>query len=114
MVQPRRFAITAQTQGESQVLLLAGELDLSTVPELSERVNSELAGGLSALTLDLRALTFMDSMDSTGLRLLIELDQRADREEWTLTLIPSEHESTTTILRLTGADTALPFEDPSA
>jgi anti-sigma B factor antagonist len=111
MVQPRRFAITAQTQGESQVLLLAGELDLSTVPELSERVNSELAGGLSALTLDLRALTFMDS---TGLRLLIELDQRADREEWTLTLIPSEHESTTTILRLTGADTALPFEDPSA
>jgi anti-anti-sigma factor len=110
MVQPRRFAITAQTRGESQVLLLAGELDLSTVGELSDRLSSELDGQPSALTLDLSELTFMDS---TGLRLLIELDLRASKEEWTLILIPSQHESTTTILRLTGADEALPFEDPA-
>jgi anti-sigma B factor antagonist len=111
MVQPTKFAIASETRGETQALLLAGELDLSNVSELAERVNNELDRPISTLILDLSELTFMDS---TGLRLLIELDQRATREEWTLTLIPSLHESTNTILRLTGADAALPFEGPPA
>jgi anti-anti-sigma factor len=109
MVQPTKFAISAETRGERRVLVLAGELDLSNVTTLSERVGGELEGGATALALDLGELTFMDS---TGLRLLIELDQRASKEKWTLSLIPSKHESTNAILRLTGADAALPFEDP--
>jgi anti-anti-sigma factor len=58
------------------------------------------------LTLDLSNLTFMDS---SGLRLLIELNARAGQDGWTLALLPSRHESTNMVLRLTGADTALPF-----
>jgi anti-anti-sigma factor len=111
MVQPTKLEISTETSGDGRVLVLAGELDLSSVSALSERVNSELDGSITVLTLDLSELTFMDS---TGLRLLIELDQRASKGEWTLTLIPSRHESTNTILRLTGADAELPFKAPSA
>jgi anti-sigma B factor antagonist len=107
MVRPTRFEITEQARGETLVLSITGELDLSTVPQLARRVEEKLAGKLTTLTLDLAELTFMDS---SGLRLLIELDRRARQESWTLTLIPSKHESANTVLRLTGANTALPFE----
>jgi anti-anti-sigma regulatory factor len=50
-------------------------------------------------------------MDSTGLRLLIELDQQARREDWKLSLIRPRHETAAAVLHSTGADAALPFED---
>lgn len=89
---------------------VAGELDLSTAPGLASHVENKLEGKLTTLTLDLSDLTFMDS---SGLRLLIELNQRAGEQTWNLTLIPSKHASAQTVLRLTGADVALPFEDAS-
>jgi anti-anti-sigma factor len=110
MVRPTKFTIAEETRGGTQLLTLAGELDLSTVPELMRRLESRLAQDTTQLTLDLGDLTFMDS---SGLRLLIELDRRSRREAWKLTLIPSKHESTQMVLRLTGADAALPFEDRS-
>jgi anti-sigma B factor antagonist len=110
MARPTTFTITEETRGESSVLALVGELDLSTVPELARRVEGRLAQKPTRLTLDLGDLTFMDS---SGLRLLIELDRRSRTEAWKLTLIPSKHDSTQMVLRLTGADAVLPFEDPA-
>jgi len=110
MVRPTKFTIAEETSGEILLLSLVGELDLSTVPELERRVDGKLGQDTKQLTLDLGDLTFMDS---SGLRLLIELDRRSRQEAWKLTLIPSKHESTQMVLRLTGADAALPFEDRS-
>jgi anti-sigma B factor antagonist len=62
------------------------------------------------LVLDLSGVTFMDS---SGLRLLIELNERAQREGWSLSLISREHEAATLVLRITGADAALPFAEGS-
>jgi len=109
MVRPTRFEITERTRGAIPILSVAGELDLNTALELAQRVEEKLGEAPTTLTLDLSELTFMDS---SGLRLLIELNRRADQETWRLALIPSRHESATTVLRLTGADVALPFEDP--
>jgi anti-sigma B factor antagonist len=111
MVRPTRFEIAEGAEGEARIIWVAGELDLSTVPALTHRVDSQVGENLTTLTLDLSDLTFMDS---SGLRLLIELDQRAQRETWKLVLIPSKHESANTVLRVTGADRALPFETPSS
>jgi anti-sigma B factor antagonist len=111
MVRPTRFEIAVGGERETKIIWVAGELDLSTVPALTHRVDSQFGESLTTLTLDLSDLTFMDS---SGLRLLIELNQRAQREAWRLILIPSKHESANTVLRVTGADTALPFETPSS
>ena len=108
MVRPTKFEITEAIRDGSPVLSVAGELDLSTAPELAQRVESKVSEDLTTLTIDLGNLTFMDS---SGLRLLIELNQRSGRESWRLTLLSSKHESARTVLRLTGADVALPFED---
>jgi anti-sigma B factor antagonist len=108
---PRKFAISEELCGDTITLAVAGELDLSTVPELARRVEDKLATNRpTKLTLDLADLTFMDS---SGLRLLIELDRRSAQEAWRLALLPSKHESASLVLRLTGADDALPFEDHS-
>ena len=47
--------------------------------------------------------------DTSGLRLLIELYDRARRDGWQLHLTPPRHEAATLVLRATGADRALPF-----
>jgi anti-sigma B factor antagonist len=106
MVRPAEFKITRTTTEAGVTFSVTGELDLGTVPVLAESVR-RLGGHVKALTLDLSELSFMDS---TGLRLLIELDQQARREAWKLTLIRPRHGAAAAVLQATGADSALPFE----
>lgn len=108
MVRPTEFKITHRATEASTLLKVSGELDLSTVPVLNESIEG-LRRELRALTLDLSELSFMDS---TGLRALIELDRRASREGWKLLLIRPQQETAAAVLTATGADSALPFEDP--
>lgn len=108
MVRPTEFKIAHRATEAGVTLKIVGELDLGTVPVLAESVE-RLKRDMKGLTLDLSDLTFMDS---TGLRLLIELDRRASREEWKLVLIRPQHETAAAVLKATGADSALPFEDP--
>jgi anti-anti-sigma factor len=89
------------------VIVLSGELDMSTIPAVSQHVDTQLRPTVSALTLDLSDIAFMDS---SGLRLLIELNDRAQREAWRLTLIGPRNPAAALVLEITGADTALPFE----
>ncbi len=108
MARPPRFEIVERDDRRGAMLSVAGELDLSTTGELSERVSGRLDEGARELTLDLRELSFMDS---SGLRLLIELHDRARGEGWVLRLIAPRAEAAALVLRATGADRALPFED---
>jgi anti-anti-sigma factor len=94
-------------EGSDVTISVSGELDLSTIEALAGQVDTQLHGAVDALTLDLHDLAFMDS---TGLRLLIELADRARQEEWRLKLIRPSHEAAARVLRITGADRALPFE----
>ncbi|MEA2197517.1 MAG: anti-sigma factor antagonist [Solirubrobacteraceae bacterium] len=105
MVRPTEFKITQRATEGGVSLKITGELDLSTGPALKESVD-RLRRGATELTVDLSDLMFMDS---TGLRLLIELDQRAKQEHWKLALVRPKYETADAVLRATGADKALPF-----
>jgi anti-sigma B factor antagonist len=107
MVRPTKFEMQQRNAGSTLILSIAGELDMSTVELLAQRIDENLRRQATDLTLDLRELAFMDS---TGLRLLIELHDRSRQEAWRLRIISPEHETAAVILRITGADTALPFE----
>lgn len=54
-------------------LRLSGELDLSTIEQLERAVASSVDGKPELVVLDLRKLVFLDS---TGLRLMLQLDSR--------------------------------------
>lgn len=93
--------------GGAAVLSVTGELDMNTVDILSERVQQRLDAGAIEVVIDLRDLAFMDS---SGLRLLIALHDRAREEVWTLRLRAPRDQAARMVLRATGADEALPFE----
>src|SRR6202050_5042205 len=107
MVRQARSTIREEVRGANLQLSIDGELDISTVPWLEAQIEATHESP-TPLTLDLSGLTFMDS---SGLRLLIELSERSRREAWQLSLVPSRHESANLVLRITGADTALPFTE---
>jgi anti-anti-sigma factor len=106
MARPTNFEIKGGRSGSAATVSIAGELDMSTAQMLSQHVDQHLSGGVTDLTLDLREIAFMDS---SGLRLLIELNNRSQQQAWRLTLTPPKHEGAALVLRATGADTRLPF-----
>jgi anti-sigma B factor antagonist len=107
MPRPPAFEITDSRSGSALTVQVAGELDLNTAQALSEHVDSHLGVDRIDLVLDLRAVSFMDS---SALRFLIELTDRCRENSWQLNLIAPEHDAALLVLRVTGADNALPFE----
>ncbi|KKJ93441.1 STAS domain-containing protein [Micromonospora sp. HK10] len=68
------FAVTeARRDGGVVGLRLAGELDLSTVPQLNDAIDRLIAEGCRQLLLDLAELTFCDS---TGIGAFLRGDNR--------------------------------------
>ena len=109
MIRPVRLEVRVQPDREHPTLVVEGELDLSSVPLLAQHIDGQIDSEQQALTLDLSGVSFMDS---SGLRLLIELNERAERDGWSLSLIAPRSESATLVLRMTGAAQVLPFEGP--
>ena len=108
MRRPTAFEVRQESDGSEIRLTLVGELDLRTGPSMSERLEKILANGATEVIVDLSELAFMDS---TRLRLLIELNNRSERERWQLRLVGPKHEAAALVLRATGTDTSLPFVD---
>ena len=70
------FECKVHEHGETAVVELSGELDLATVPEAESALRTA-AAAKRRVVLDLRGLAFMDS---TGLRLTLEMDALARQD----------------------------------
>jgi anti-sigma B factor antagonist len=104
MIRHSPFDVRVDLDGTTARVVPSGELDLATAPRLQEKVRSTL-GTVTRVILDLSQLTFIDS---SGLRLLIVLHDRAKAEGWTLSLVAPVGETWTTF-RISGGDKHLPF-----
>jgi len=87
---------------------LAGELDMSTAPDVERAFEDALAAGCRRLIVDLRNLAFMDS---TGLVLLTRWDIGARRDGYDMTLIQGR-EPIHRLFEVTGLDRQFTFEEP--
>ena len=65
--------ISSRSDGPQRVVVLEGELDLSTAPLLLEHLTALLTNTMPELLLDLSALSFLDS---TGISVLIAAHRR--------------------------------------
>lgn len=79
---PQPFAVEVQRQSAVAIVRPRGELDLVTVETLRAALDGIVT--TERLMLDLRSLSFIDS---TGLQLLVALDQRARRDGLQLTVV---------------------------
>ncbi len=91
--------------GGSQVLALAGELDVQNAETLAAEIaKTEVRS--DNLTIDLRELTFIDS---TGIALLVSVFRRFNGDGHQLHLLPSRSDGVRRVMELTGLDRTLPF-----
>jgi anti-anti-sigma factor len=100
------FATTTQQVGDFLVLSMAGELDMSTAPALEAAV--ERAQGGSAILIDLRELTFIDS---TGIRALLRVYAAGQNGHSTVSFIRGQ-ERVQRVLRIAGVDQFLMWTNP--
>lgn len=99
------FGVVVDRHDDTLVARPNGELDLSTVPLLVDRLREH--DGYARLVLDLRSLGFMDS---SGLRLLVSESDRAQRNGYELAIVRGSAE-VDRLLDLTRMDRRLPIVD---
>lgn len=68
------FAVNIQSAGHVTTLVLSGELDLLSSPVLERAIEEAAQSDAELVVVDLRGLEFMDS---TGLHLVLQAQQRA-------------------------------------
>jgi anti-anti-sigma factor len=102
------FNIVFQQEGAVRIARLSGELDLASVDRFREEMAAavEVARG-GTLLVDLRPLTFMDS---TGIRLLLELRAESERDGFELSVINGTR-TVRRVLQVSGVDGVLPLRD---
>jgi anti-anti-sigma factor len=95
---PLQIQVTADEAGP--VLALSGEMDMASVPALSDALDAQLSGGIRELTADLSGLHFADS---ASLRQLL-LTARTLRERGGDLVLLNPQPSVARILDLLGID----------
>jgi anti-anti-sigma factor len=75
-----------EQQLDTVLIRLHGEFDLTCEEPFREELAGALDANTTTLVLDLRALTFIDSC---GLRMLVTLDRRPARTDWTSRCSPA-------------------------
>ena len=78
-----RLTVEVRQDGHDPGLRVAGEIDVFTAPSLADGLSQIMAMPGERAVIDLEGVTFIDS---TGLRVLIEADQRMRDAEGVLVL----------------------------
>jgi anti-anti-sigma factor len=82
---PESFSVAVVPDRNEVRVVPSGELDLASVDAVDGEVRQLRRSGFDQVVLDLRRLTFMDS---SGLRLLLDLRDDAARDGLDLVLVP--------------------------
>jgi anti-anti-sigma factor len=90
-----------------ETLVLAGELDLATTPELEVALSGVCAGAPRELEIDLRGVSFIDS---TGLRGLVGAKETCAKHAVALFLRGAERQRR--LFEVTGLLEHLPWREP--
>jgi anti-sigma B factor antagonist len=83
------FHVDVEPERDVVRICPAGEVDLATVGVVRERVADVTSAGFRRVVIDLRQVTFLDS---TGLRLLLELNAASQSDGWELGVIQGSAE----------------------
>ena len=105
---PTGFSISISDRDGRAVVVIRGELDLATAPDLEAAIQGRLDDGQDVVV-DLRELEFMDS---TGLRVLVAAHARVEGPEQLLQIVrPLPGASIERILAVAGVERVLDVVD---
>jgi anti-anti-sigma factor len=103
----RAFRLDTQHDDSGQcVLALAGEFDMAAAPVFQRALDAAIQRDAKSVTVDLSALTFIDS---TGLRAVLEGRQLCAERRVEYWLAPEMARPVKRLLEIAGVASALPF-----
>ncbi len=103
------FHYDLRREGAGAELRIFGDFDMTGVLRVEPELNGLLDGGeLERLLLDLSGLEFVDS---TGLGVILDLDQRARNGEFELSIVPGPRH-VHRVFEVTKLADVLPFREP--
>jgi anti-anti-sigma factor len=110
-VEERPFDVRWERRDAGVVVIASGEIDLWSAPEVRAALVTNESPG-SGVVLDLRGVTFMDS---SGLGLIVEQQQRARKHGFRFAIADDGASNVHRILELSGLTKVLEFvDDPDA
>ena len=101
------FDVTSAVTPTSATVFVRGEVDVYTAPQLREELYGIMGEGVTQLTLDLSAMTFIDS---TGLGVVVGAIKRL-REVGGELVLRSPSRSTRKVLEITGLTRIVEIQD---
>jgi anti-anti-sigma factor len=102
-----KFRVDVRNEGRAAVIVVSGELDLASSPELEQVIEGMSESATELLVIDLRELDFMDS---TGLSIIVKAHQRFAEDGRRLGLVKGSPQ-VQRLLDLTGVADRLPLVD---
>ncbi len=102
-----KFRVDVRNDSGAIVIVVAGELDLASSPELQQQLDSALESDERVVILDLRMLEFMDS---TGLSVVVKAHQAAVQSGRELHLVKGPPQ-VQRLLSLTGVEERISLLD---
>ncbi len=100
------FSVHARTSGTQATVSVRGDLDASTAPMLRQRLQSVIADGARRLVLDLRRVTFIESV-ALGVIIAARKQLGSGDKSLCVVLDPGQT-SIRKVFRVTGLDQVLP------
>ena len=101
------FGVETVTNDQHGIVIVRGELDAFTGPQLKEALSALAEEGVNRLVIDLRAVTFIDS---TGLGLLATTRKRFNGQGDAVCIVLEEDQATVRrLFSITGLDGILPI-----
>jgi anti-anti-sigma factor len=99
-------AVTVDHEGEDTVRIsVAGEMDMDNAADVEREILDAISNQLTAVTLDLGAL---DYLDSAGLRVLFTLHTRLETLQIALQLLVPSQSPIRRVIDLSGVTAAIP------
>jgi anti-sigma B factor antagonist len=105
--EPCEFELRVERHGAAVQVSVRGELDIATLPELEQVVRSHRSPDLERLVIDLRGLSFLDSM---SIELLLRLHEEL-AEAGAELLVVQGPRAVQRVFELTGLDRVLTVVD---
>lgn len=101
------FSVEVRTEGQTALLVVTGELDLASAPQLEAELDRLWSSGAEVVGVDLRGVEFMDS---TGLRVLLAAHRTAHERDRRFGLVDGP-EQVSKLLGMTGVIETLTVVD---
>jgi anti-anti-sigma factor len=107
MIEQPAFDVDVRGHDAGTTIVVRGDMDIASIETLDGALVQALAGSPQRVTLDLRAVGFVDS---SGLKFLLRANARSKHEGWALEIY-RPREPAIKALAVTGALDLLPFTD---